>query len=54
MDQQRLAELCEHLQQHEVRLPNGDRLSPRRLQLLGISLGFADAAEDIHFLLEEA
>lgn len=54
MDKQRLAELCRHLQQHDVRLPNGDRLSPRRLQLLGISLGFADTAEDIHFLLEEA
>ena len=54
MDKQRLAELCRHLKQHDVRLPNGDRLTPRRLQLLGISLGFADTAEDIHFLIEEA
>lgn len=54
MDKARLAELCQHLQQHDVRLPNGDRMTPRRLQLLGISLGFADTAEDIHFLLEEA
>ena len=53
-DKQLLSELCQHLQQNDVRLPNGDRLTPRRLQLLGISLGFADAAEDIHFLLEEA
>ena len=54
VDKQRLTHLCQHLKQHDVRLPNGDRLTPRRLQLIGISLGFANTAEEIHFLIEEA
>lgn len=54
MDKQRLVELARHLQENDVRLPNGDRLTPRRLQLLGSRLGFAESAEEIHFLIEEA
>ena len=54
MDKERLAKLSRHLQENDVRLPNGDRLTPRRLQLLGLKLGFAGTAEEIHFLLEEA
>jgi pimeloyl-ACP methyl ester carboxylesterase len=54
MDKERLAKLSRHLRDNEVRLPNGDRLTPRRLQLLGIKLGFAGTAEEIHYLLEEA
>ena len=54
MDKERLAKLSRHLQENDVRLPNGDRLTPRRLQLLGIKLGFAGTPEEIHYLLEEA
>ena len=54
MDKDRLVRLARHLQENDVRLPNGDRLTPRRLQLLGIKLGFAATAEEIHYLLEEA
>jgi len=43
-----------HLQQHDVRLPNGDRLSPRRLQQLGLAFGMSDGFETVHYLLEEA
>jgi len=51
MDKQRLVKLCRHLQQHDVRLPNGDRLTPRRVQLLGMKLGFAGTAEELHYLV---
>ncbi len=54
MDKARLGKLSRHLQDHDVRLPNGDRLTPRRLQLLGLKLGFAATAEELHFLIEEA
>ena len=53
-DKERLVKLSRHLQENDVRMPNGDRLTPRRVQLLGLKLGFAEAAEEIHFLLEEA
>ena len=53
-DKGRLVKLSRHLQENDVRMPNGDRLTPRRVQLLGLKLGFAEAAEEIHFLLEEA
>lgn len=54
MDKERLAKLCRHLRENDVRLPNGDRLTPRRVQLLGLNLGFVGTAEGIHYLLEEA
>lgn len=54
MDKDRLVKLSRHLQENDVRLPNGDRLTPRLLQLLGIKLGFAEAPEELHYLLEEA
>jgi pimeloyl-ACP methyl ester carboxylesterase len=54
MDKQRLVRLSRHLLENDVRLPNGDRLTPRRVQLLGLKLGFAGTAEEIHYLIEEA
>jgi pimeloyl-ACP methyl ester carboxylesterase len=54
MDKERLVKLARHLQENDVRLPNGDRLTPRLIQLLGIKMGFAHTVEEIHFLLEEA
>jgi pimeloyl-ACP methyl ester carboxylesterase len=43
-----------HLLEHEVRLPNGERLSVRRLQWLGNRLGMSDGFEVLHYLAEEA
>ncbi|MCL4108133.1 UNVERIFIED_CONTAM: hypothetical protein GTU68_055833 [Idotea baltica] len=54
MDKERLVKLAAHLSENDVRLPNGDRLTPRLVQLLGIKLGFAGTSEEIHYLLEEA
>jgi len=54
MDKERLNKLARHLQENDVRLPNGDRLTPRLVQLLGLKMGFAHTAEEIHYLLEEA
>lgn len=54
MDKERLVKLSRHLQENDVRLPNGDRLSPRLVQLLGLKMGFAHTVEEIHYLLEEA
>jgi len=54
MDKARLTKLCRHLEANDVRLPNGDRLTPRRVQLLGIKMGFVGTEEEIHYLLEEA
>jgi len=54
MDKERMAKLCRHLQDNDVRLPNGDRLTPRRIQLLGITFGFAGTGEALHFMIEEA
>lgn len=47
----RIADLCAA---QDVRLPDGDRLSVRRLQYLGLSLGMTDAFETLHWLLDEA
>lgn len=47
-------EIVAYLQSHEVHLSNGDRLSPRRFQQLGLALGMSDGFEHIHYLLEDA
>jgi amino acid adenylation domain-containing protein len=46
--------LADHLRTHDVRLPGGDRLTVRRLRLLGRNLGMSFAFERLHRLLEEA
>lgn len=51
-DQARLDELANYLDDNEVRLPNGDLFSVRRLQQLGLALGMSDGFEAIHHLLE--
>ncbi|MBW8483668.1 alpha/beta fold hydrolase [Actinomadura parmotrematis] len=44
----------DHLAEHDVRLPGGDRLTPRRFQTLGIAFGSSARFDALHFLLEEA
>ena len=53
-DAQRAHDVADHLAPHDVRLPTGDRLSPRRFQQLGIAFGASDGFEKVHYLLEDA
>lgn len=53
-DVARVQAIVEHLATHEVLLPTGDRLTPRRFQQLGLDFGTSDGFERIHYLLEEA
>jgi pimeloyl-ACP methyl ester carboxylesterase len=46
--------LADHLEQHEVLLPDGDRLTARRLRFLGHLFGMSDGFATLHWLLDEA
>lgn len=46
--------LADHLDAHDIRLPDGDRLHVPRLQHLGMGLGMSDGFETLHWLLDEA
>ncbi|MEV0841657.1 alpha/beta fold hydrolase [Actinocatenispora sera] len=48
------ARIAGHLAEHDVRLPTGERLSPRRFQGLGVGLGQRSSFDALHFLLDEA
>lgn len=47
-------QIVAYLTTHEVRLPDGARLTPRRFQQLGLAFGASDGFETVHYLLEEA
>jgi pimeloyl-ACP methyl ester carboxylesterase len=49
-----LGQIADLLQAEDVRLPDGDRLTVRRLQTLGQDLGFGPGYERMHWLLEQA
>ncbi|HEU4910411.1 MAG TPA: alpha/beta fold hydrolase [Actinomycetes bacterium] len=53
-DSARLDRVADHLENHDVRLPSGDRLTVARLQHLGLTLGYSDGIEALHYLLETA
>ncbi|MFV0383459.1 alpha/beta fold hydrolase [Paracoccus sp. (in: a-proteobacteria)] len=53
-DAARLARIADLLQSDDIRLPDGDRLTARRFQTIGIDLGMGDGAEVIHWLIDEA
>ncbi|MBG0828700.1 alpha/beta fold hydrolase [Planomonospora sp. ID67723] len=53
-DSARLDAIADHLRGEEVLLPDGDVLTVRRLQTLGMCLGTGDGAEYLHWLLDEA
>ena len=53
-DAHRFRELSRYLEEHDVQLPGGARLTGHVLQLLGLEFGFSDGFETIHYLLEEA
>ncbi|WP_369142275.1 alpha/beta fold hydrolase [Streptomyces sp. R44] len=53
-DAPRLRKIADLLGAEDVRLPDGDRLTPRRLRTLGLALGMGDGFERLHWLLDEA
>lgn len=53
-DVARLARVADLLAADDVRLPDGDRLTVRRLQSLGTDLGMKPGPERIHWLVDEA
>ncbi len=53
-DTARIREIADHLARHDVRLPNGSRLTVERFQQLGFHFGMSDGFETVHYLLEEA
>ncbi|MEU9126170.1 alpha/beta fold hydrolase [Streptomyces sp. NPDC048506] len=53
-DAPRLRGIADLLAGTDVRLPDGDRLTVRRLRTLGLALGMGDGFERIHWLLDEA
>lgn len=53
-DSARLDRVADHLAGRDVRLPSGDPLTVARLQHLGLTLGYADGLERLHYLLETA
>jgi pimeloyl-ACP methyl ester carboxylesterase len=46
--------IADHLGAEDVRLPDGDRLTTRRLRVLGSFFGMSDAYERLHWLLDGA
>jgi pimeloyl-ACP methyl ester carboxylesterase len=46
--------IVDHLREHEVLLPTGDRLSPERLRMLGLKFGFDGGMEAVHDLVQNA
>ena len=54
VDDERAGKILRALEEEEVLLSSGDRLSPRRFQQLGMHLGMSDGREAIHYLLESA
>ncbi|MDT1060831.1 alpha/beta fold hydrolase [Paracoccus sp. CPCC 101403] len=53
-DQAVLNRVADILANQDIRLADGDRLSVRRLQYLGMDLGMSDGFESLHWLLDEA
>ena len=49
-----VARIADHLAENDVRLPDGDRLTVRRLQTLGLDLGMIPGHERMHWLVEDA
>jgi pimeloyl-ACP methyl ester carboxylesterase len=51
-DLDRVLAIHARLAEDDLRLPSGDRLTPRRFRQLGAMLGMSDGAERLHYLLE--
>ncbi|WEK52201.1 MAG: alpha/beta fold hydrolase [Candidatus Kaistia colombiensis] len=53
-DVARVGALADFIAANDVRLPDGDRLTVRRLQTVGLDFGMTPGFENIHWLIEEA
>lgn len=53
-DRDRVNAIVEHLRHHDVRLPTGERLTPRRFLTVGIQLGTRSGFDPLHYLLDES
>ncbi|MFK4103294.1 alpha/beta fold hydrolase [Streptomyces sp. NPDC019531] len=53
-DVERARRIADHLLTHDVRLPNGYRLTVEAFQSLGILLGGGEGSHRLHYLLEHA
>ncbi len=53
-DVQRVRQIVDVLNNEMVCLPQGDQLTARRFQQLGLAFGASNGFEDIHYLLEQA
>ncbi|MFD1733658.1 alpha/beta fold hydrolase [Deinococcus malanensis] len=51
-DLERVRALLRRLDEHDVRLPTGDRLTPRRFRQLGHLLGMSSGLEKLHYLID--
>ena len=51
-DRGRVLAIVERLETEDVRLPSGDRLTPRRFRQLGHLLGMSDGNEKLHYIVE--
>jgi proline iminopeptidase len=53
-DRQLVGRVADLLEQTDVRLPDGDRLTVKRLQIVGIDFGMAPGFDNVHWLFDEA
>ncbi len=52
-DAVRIGAVADLVERTDVRLPDGDRLTVRRLQIVGIDFGMAPGFENVHWLFED-
>jgi pimeloyl-ACP methyl ester carboxylesterase len=53
-DRSAVRAIADHLDANDVRLPDGDRLTTRRLRVLGNVFGMSDGYEQVHWMLDDA
>ncbi|MEZ4668275.1 MAG: alpha/beta fold hydrolase [Anaerolineae bacterium] len=53
-DVQRVQDIVSYLDANDVCLPQGERLTARRFQQLGLAFGASTGFENVHYLLEQA
>jgi pimeloyl-ACP methyl ester carboxylesterase len=53
-DAECLTKLYAQLEEQDIRLTDGDRLTPKRFSMVGLGLGMGDGFEALHYLLETA
>jgi proline iminopeptidase len=53
-DRARIGRVADLISSDDIRLPDGDRLTVRRLQTIGIDFGMAPGYENVHWLVDEA